>query len=147
MVNYPPNQAGSNFNEFWAVALRRYQDDTGHDLSRVSHFSSLLGSSTVEEICTVLQEREESFKAFRAHGEKIRAVLAPVVRLVRLFVDAGGEVASSSVRPPYRFSWSCLIRSRVWYQVGKRFLLLSEFYFRCVLLSRSGFVEATISTI
>jgi hypothetical protein len=101
MVNSSLNQDGSNFTELWADALRRYQDDTGYDLSRIPQFSSLFESTTVEEVCTVLQEKEQSFKAFRAHGERIRAVLAPIVRLVRLFVDAGGELASSSVRSPF----------------------------------------------
>jgi hypothetical protein len=96
------DQSNSNFKALWAVALGRYQDDTGRDLSRVPSFNSLLSASTVEEVCTVLQENEESFKVFRAHGGTIRRVLAPIVRLVRLFVDAGAEAASSFVRSPFR---------------------------------------------
>jgi hypothetical protein len=100
MVTPASNQPGSNFNELWAAALGRYQDNTGRDLTKLPYFHSLIHSESVDDICRALQDREECFKAFRARGEKIRAVLAPIVRLARLFIDAGGEVAAASVRLP-----------------------------------------------
>jgi hypothetical protein len=102
--NPDPDRPDLNFSDLWTDALRRYLADTGRDLSQISHFDSLINASTVEEVCIVLQGKEESFKTFRAHGEKIRKVLAPVVRLVRLFVDAGAETASYFVRPLSRLA-------------------------------------------
>jgi hypothetical protein len=97
MANSPSHQAGSDFSELWTAALRRYEDDTGRDLSKMPHFVPLVQSSSVDNICHVLREHKESFQAFRKCDEKIRAVLAPIVRLVNLFIDAGGEAASASV--------------------------------------------------
>jgi hypothetical protein len=98
MANSTSHQAGSDFSGLWSAALRRYEDDTGRDLSKMPYFVPLVQSSSVDNICHVLREHKESFKAFRERGEKIRAVLAPIFRLVNLFIDAGGEVASASVR-------------------------------------------------
>jgi hypothetical protein len=117
--NTDPDRSHVSFHDLWSDALRHYQNDTGRDLSQVSHFDSLLGATTVEEICAVLQKREESFKTFRAHGEKIRKLLAPVVRLVQLFVDAGAEATSSFVWPP---SYRCCM-SLTWNFIRERFLV------------------------
>jgi hypothetical protein len=146
MVSSPANQAGSNFGELWTAALRRYQDNAGHDLSRLSHISSVFSLLTVDEVCTVLQEREESFKAFRAHGEKIRGVLAPIVRLVRLFVEAGAEAVSFSVRPHFHVCCLCLISRRVQFLVGRQSSSLLEFCCRYVITAYHLLLTASFPT-
>jgi hypothetical protein len=98
MANNMLDHTRLNFNELWVAALHRYQDETGRELSQTPYFTPLISSSSADDVCRVLQDRGECLKAFRARGEKIRAVLAPIARLVQFFVDAGAEAASATVR-------------------------------------------------
>jgi hypothetical protein len=89
----PPDHSG--FSELWTTALNRYQEATGRPIALTD---SLLEFESVDDVGRILEERATAFKAFRKEGEKLRAVLAPFVRFVRLFVESGAEVAAASVR-------------------------------------------------
>ncbi|EKM54837.1 uncharacterized protein PHACADRAFT_197262 [Phanerochaete carnosa HHB-10118-sp] len=89
--------AGSlGFQRLWEDAMKKYNDVTGKDLRCSSLFDKMSGAGSIEEVESILREHDKGFKAFRANGEKARAVIAPIVTLTKLFVDAGGEIAAAS---------------------------------------------------
>lgn len=93
----PPHidSAENGFNQLWEEALARYKLETGHDLEQAPFAEELFKCTSVDEVARVLNDRKETVKAFRAHGHKIRAVLTPIVRIMKLFLDTGAEVAAA----------------------------------------------------
>ncbi|KAI0026802.1 hypothetical protein K488DRAFT_75064 [Vararia minispora EC-137] len=85
----------TRFRALLDEAIECFLKDTGHDV-RARGYGELLRCDTVDDLVLALKKRDEAFNAFRAHGETIRAVLAPVVRLVRVFLETGSEVAAAS---------------------------------------------------
>jgi hypothetical protein len=88
------SSARLSFYELWRPAVEQYHQETGINLLEDSYARDLLTCNTVEDVVCVLTRQDKAFKAHRATGEKLRAVLRPVVRLVQLFTDAGAEAAS-----------------------------------------------------
>jgi hypothetical protein len=84
----------SRFKEFIDAAIQRYEEDTKRKLSDVSFFDELSNCDSVGAVAAILDTQKTTFKAFRAHGETVRAVLTPVARLLQLFLDAGAEGAA-----------------------------------------------------
>ncbi|KAI0026305.1 hypothetical protein K488DRAFT_92888, partial [Vararia minispora EC-137] len=85
----------ARFRALLKEAIERFLKDTGHDV-RARGYGELQQCDTVDDLVLALKKRDEAFNAFRAHGETIRAVLAPVVRLVRVFLETGSEVVAAS---------------------------------------------------
>jgi hypothetical protein len=87
----------SHFQIMWEETLLRYKESTGRNLLQVPFADQLLYCSSVDEVVHVLKEQNRSFQMFRSDNQKIRAVLAPVVRLAQFFLNVDGEVAGNSV--------------------------------------------------
>jgi hypothetical protein len=95
------NIAPPYFLGVWKAALHNYKEETGCDLEiHRPLFDELRSCDSVDGLASVLKNQEMAFKAFRNDGRKARAVLAPVVRLVKLFADSGAEAAAASVGCP-----------------------------------------------
>ncbi|KAI0032020.1 hypothetical protein K488DRAFT_70984 [Vararia minispora EC-137] len=94
--NCDSDDSTTRFQVLLQSAIVRFRDDTNHDLLRVQPFNQLLHCNSVDDLVIVLEKQNRTFKTFRAHGESIRAVLAPVLRLVRIFLETGAEIAAAS---------------------------------------------------
>lgn len=126
--------AESGFHRLWEEALARYTQETGHDLQQAPFAKELEQCSSVDEVARVLNNRRETMKAFRAHGHKVRAVLAPVVRIMRLFLDTGAEVAAVvsvfSVTSRLTADTECSFTIRRGFREGKLYSLLPVYFSR-----------------
>lgn len=89
----------NDFIRLWNDAKDRYQSDTGHSLDEAPFAAELRGCDSVEDLTQILGKRNETFKVYRAHGKEFRAVLDPVVRVLQLFLETGGEIAASVCDP------------------------------------------------
>ncbi|KAI0026909.1 hypothetical protein K488DRAFT_91681 [Vararia minispora EC-137] len=97
----PPHNRDSDdgparFRALLENAIDCFRKETGLDLLAQPYGDKLLQCDSVNDLVSVLKKQNEAFETFRAHGETIRAVLAPVVRLVRIFLETGSEVAAAS---------------------------------------------------
>lgn len=93
-----PSASSSRFKELWEEAFLEYKNVTGEDLRRSPFFNQMQKAESSVKVVCILKEHKSGFKAFRAHGEKIRAIIASTFTLTQLFADTGGEIAAASVR-------------------------------------------------
>ncbi|EKM54763.1 uncharacterized protein PHACADRAFT_258823 [Phanerochaete carnosa HHB-10118-sp] len=92
--------SSSRFQELWEGAFLEYKKVTGSDLLRSPLYNQIQKAESSGKVARILKEHKSNFKAFRAHGEKIRAIIAPIFTLTKLFTDAGGEIAAASSAVP-----------------------------------------------
>ncbi|KAI0030114.1 hypothetical protein K488DRAFT_72460 [Vararia minispora EC-137] len=85
----------ARFRALLKKAIDRFQEETSIDLL-AEPYGKFLRCNSVDDLVLALEKQDEAFDAFRAHEESIRAVLAPVVRLVGVFLETGSEVAAAS---------------------------------------------------
>lgn len=83
------------FEDLLGQALANYTSQTGHVLQ--NHMTQFIDCHSVENVICILETRTKDLKAFRKKGKKIRTFLAPVVRLIELVNDTGGEAAAATV--------------------------------------------------
>ncbi|EKM48855.1 uncharacterized protein PHACADRAFT_266048 [Phanerochaete carnosa HHB-10118-sp] len=91
-----PSASSSRFQELWEGAFLEYKKVTGSDLLRSPLYEQLQKAESSGKVARILKEHKSNFKAFRAHGERIRAIIAPIFTLTKLFTDTGGEIAAAS---------------------------------------------------
>ncbi|EKM48496.1 uncharacterized protein PHACADRAFT_202741 [Phanerochaete carnosa HHB-10118-sp] len=84
------------FQKLWEDAILKYNNVTDSNLRRSPLFNKMIYANSVEEVVRVLEEHKKGFRAFRKHGEKARAVVAPIFTFTKLLIDAGGEAAVAS---------------------------------------------------
>jgi hypothetical protein len=104
----PPDPSGSavrttgadtqapSFVEIWQAAVGRYEQTTGRSLLYTGPNGHFYYSRSVNDVIRVLRRKGKAAKAFRAEGEKIQAVLAPLVRIVLSAIDHSAEVRISA---------------------------------------------------
>lgn len=103
-VSGSQTESPRNFDELWDAALQRYEQETKKklltlDIARA--FPSRPGSA--DEVLEHFKQQNQSFEAFRTHGQNVLRVLKPIVHFVRLFIDTGAEAAAASVRTLFRY--------------------------------------------
>ncbi|EKM54786.1 uncharacterized protein PHACADRAFT_197216 [Phanerochaete carnosa HHB-10118-sp] len=91
-----PSASSSRFQELWDEAFLEYKKVTGSDLLRSPLYNQIQKAESSGKVARILKEHKSNFKAFRAHGEKIRAIIAPIFTLTKLFTDTGREIAAAS---------------------------------------------------
>ncbi|KAI0027620.1 hypothetical protein K488DRAFT_74397 [Vararia minispora EC-137] len=94
--NRDSDDGPARFRALLENAIYCFGKETGLDLLAQPYSGKLLQCDSVNDLVSVLKKQNEAFETFRAHGETIRAVLAPVFRLVRVFLETGAEVAAAS---------------------------------------------------
>ncbi|KZV62659.1 hypothetical protein PENSPDRAFT_739236 [Peniophora sp. CONT] len=86
----------NDFGKLWKDALQRYKEETDRDLLELPIGKTFPPSpSSADEIMRCFEKQNESFKAFRTRGEKIRRVLRPIVDIVLVFKECVGDVSHS----------------------------------------------------
>ncbi|KAI0030112.1 hypothetical protein K488DRAFT_72459 [Vararia minispora EC-137] len=85
----------ARFGALLEEAIHRFRDETHLDLL-AQPYGKFLECDSVDDLVSTLKKQNKAFDNFRAHEENIRAVLAPIFRLVRVFLETGSEVAAAS---------------------------------------------------
>ncbi|KAK6988205.1 hypothetical protein R3P38DRAFT_3445148 [Favolaschia claudopus] len=101
-MNPPTNSAPRSvltktFAELWQDAVETYEQQTNNSLFALPYAEQLLSCDTVEDVLDILNKHRVTFKVFRSEGENIRAVLGPVLSVVRLLLDPVAEGTSAVV--------------------------------------------------
>ncbi|KIK60102.1 hypothetical protein GYMLUDRAFT_244542 [Collybiopsis luxurians FD-317 M1] len=86
----------NDFEKLWVKALVSYKEQTGRNLYQVQ-VAQFPDHPSVDNIVSILETKSKGFKAFREKDKNIRKVLKPFVRLVEMFNDTVGDMASASV--------------------------------------------------
>lgn len=89
----------TDFGQLWSEALGHYKEKTGKDLSKLLSSEEFpADAGNVDGIIEYIKGRSGKFDDFRESGQKVLRALKPIVHFVHLFIDAGAEAASASVR-------------------------------------------------
>ncbi|KAE9383216.1 hypothetical protein BT96DRAFT_93836 [Gymnopus androsaceus JB14] len=95
VMSTPPNPIG--FEDLWAEAFTNYTSQTGRDLQ--DQTTQFIDCHSVDDVVRILETRSKDLTTFRGKGKMIRALLAPVVRLIELVNDTAGEAAAATGVP------------------------------------------------
>ncbi|KIK50122.1 hypothetical protein GYMLUDRAFT_493533 [Collybiopsis luxurians FD-317 M1] len=88
----------SSFEDLWAKALADYKEQTGREIDQ-AQMAQFPDRPSVDDVVRILETQTKDLKTFRKRGEKIRAVLKPVVRIVQVLNDTAAEAANAASVP------------------------------------------------
>lgn len=88
-----PPSSQNDFENLWRGALHQYTKQTGLDLERTPFAVDLLKCKSPGELFGILDSDNKKFEGFRNHGQKVRAVLNPIMSTVQVSFETAGQSA------------------------------------------------------
>ncbi|CAK5271110.1 unnamed protein product [Mycena citricolor] len=101
LLSASPTLPGTAPDDVWKRllddAITAYEEKTGKKLDELPFAHDVENCTTLDDFFVALDKHQKAFGDFRSQGERIRAILNPIVSLTQAVIDPAAEAAATFV--------------------------------------------------